>query len=186
MSAAENVAIVQRALRAGDPLPRRTAGGIAALFARGCLGVAAVRGRGAAARGFSLIEVLVAVVILGIVIATSLAIYFDRQKRLVRAAETIAAFQAIANEAEVQRRIEFTAVRSRGSFVSVQGEDGEIDLGALASLPNVTTAVIVAEPTPVVKQVTLVVEWGEATPRRSAKMTMMRSFAGNQGRLGTL
>lgn len=141
---------------------------------------------GSRGRGFALVEVLVAVAILGIVISTSLAIFFDRQKRLMRAAETIAAYQAIANEAEVHRRLEFTSIDSRDSFISLVDEKGDPDPGALGSLKNVTTSVRVERPNEVIKEITLVVEWGEGTNRRTARMTVLRSFAGNQGQLGAL
>src|SRR5207247_9854005 len=58
-------------------------------------------------RGFTLIEVLVALLILTIVITTTIAMFVERHKRLRQANETILAYQALSNEAEIWRRIGF-------------------------------------------------------------------------------
>src|SRR4051812_27847652 len=49
-------------------------------------------------RGFSLAEVLVGVLILGIVVSTSLAVFVERKKRLQQAREVTLAYQVLANE----------------------------------------------------------------------------------------
>jgi prepilin-type N-terminal cleavage/methylation domain-containing protein len=58
-------------------------------------------------RGFTLIEVIVALLILGLVVTTTLAVFVDRTRRLQQATETMLAWQALANETEVRRRINF-------------------------------------------------------------------------------
>ena len=58
-------------------------------------------------RGFSLVELLFGLLILTIVITTSLAMFTERTKRLRQANETILVYQALANEAELQRRDTF-------------------------------------------------------------------------------
>ena len=58
-------------------------------------------------RGFSLIELLFALVVLTIVITTSLAIFVERTNRSQRASELILAYQALSNETEVIRRISY-------------------------------------------------------------------------------
>lgn len=129
-------------------------------------------------RGFALIEVLVAVVILGLVLTTSLAIFFDRQKRLRHASEMILAYQAIANEAEVQRHLPIYQVTDRPTFTSLLNSDLEVELGPLQALADVATSVEVESLTPVVKEVTLTVTWNKALPR-TAQMKIFRTPAGD-------
>jgi prepilin-type N-terminal cleavage/methylation domain-containing protein len=126
--------------------------------------------------GFALIEVLVAVVILGLVVTMSLGIYFDRQKRLKHASENIIAYQAIANEAEVLRAIPESQLQDSDSFLSLYDNLGELDPGPLGTLQNVATLVDVEQLTPVVKEVTLTVMWNVEPPRR-ASMTIYRTSA---------
>src|ERR1051326_4857504 len=64
-------------------------------------------------RGFSLVEVLAALLILAIVITTTLAMFAERQKHLRQAHETILAYQALANEAELWRRVDFNSLDSQ-------------------------------------------------------------------------
>ena len=56
-------------------------------------------------RGFTLIEVLIALLILAVVITTTLLVFVERTRRLQDATETILAYQALSNEGEVRRRI---------------------------------------------------------------------------------
>jgi prepilin-type N-terminal cleavage/methylation domain-containing protein len=69
-------------------------------------------------RGFSLIELLFALMILTLVITTTLAVFVERTKRLRQANETILAYQVLANEAELQRRVAFNDVASSTSFTT--------------------------------------------------------------------
>jgi prepilin-type N-terminal cleavage/methylation domain-containing protein len=130
--------------------------------------------------GFALVEVLVAVAILGLVIATSLTVFFGRQKRLKQAADTIAAYQALANEAEVQRHLSYESLESAGYFQSLIDSTGNERLGALDQLKNVTVATEVEVLTPVVKEVRMSVLWGEKR-EHSARMSIIRTPAGGMG-----
>jgi prepilin-type N-terminal cleavage/methylation domain-containing protein len=103
-------------------------------------------------RGFTLIEVLVALLILGIVITTSLAVFLQRTKRQRQATETILAYQALANEAEVRRRIDFTQLdESPPVFMT--------DALILLPLEPAKTHVTIDQPSPDVKNVTMRVIW---------------------------
>jgi prepilin-type N-terminal cleavage/methylation domain-containing protein len=61
-------------------------------------------------RGVSMAELLAALLILGIVITTTIAMFAERQARLRDASETILAWQALSNEAEIWRRIDFASL----------------------------------------------------------------------------
>jgi len=103
-------------------------------------------------RGFTLVEVLVALLILGIVITTSLAVFLERTKRQRQATETILAYQALANEAEVRRRIDFSQLdESSPVFMT--------DALILLPLEPVKTHVTIDQPSPDVKNVTMRVIW---------------------------
>src|SRR5437016_12713700 len=71
-------------------------------------------------RGFSLIEVLVALLILAIVITTTIAMFAERQKRMRQANETMLAYQVLANEVEFWRRqpLDFGADTNNQKFQS--------------------------------------------------------------------
>jgi prepilin-type N-terminal cleavage/methylation domain-containing protein len=120
-------------------------------------------------RGFTLVEVLAAVLILGIVITTTLAIFTERARRLQMANETILAYQALANEAEIRRRIDFNQLdTSSSNFMS----DRKI-LGALAP---VTTRVLVETPSDDVKTVRMQVIWQHG--KRVAELRLARANTG--------
>ncbi|MEA2489261.1 MAG: hypothetical protein QOH21_1053, partial [Acidobacteriota bacterium] len=51
-------------------------------------------------RGFSLTEVLVALLILTLVITSSLVVFVERNRRMQQASELVLAYQALSNEAE--------------------------------------------------------------------------------------
>lgn len=120
-------------------------------------------------RGFTLVEVLAAVLILGIVTTTTLAIFTERARRLQMANETILAYQALANEAEIRRRIDFNQLdTSSSTFIS----DRKI-LGALAP---VTTRVLVETPSDDVKTVRMQVIWQRG--KRIAELRLARANTG--------
>ena len=131
-------------------------------------------------RGFALVEVLVAVAILGLVIATSLTVFFGRQKRLKHAADTISAYQALANEAEVQRHLPYESLESSPYFQSLIDNQGEVRLGALEQLKNVQVETEVEGLTPVVKEVRMSIRWGEKG-EHSARMNILRTPVGSMG-----
>lgn len=120
-------------------------------------------------RGFSLVEVLAAFLILTLVITTSLLAFLERNNRLKQAAEIVLAYQALANEAEYRRRIDFADLEaSSKSFIS----DTEI----LAPLTPYGTAVSVKQTHPGVKNVTLTVRWQDG--KREAKLALVRVDTG--------
>ncbi len=119
--------------------------------------------------GFSLIELLVGLMILGIVITTTILMFTERQKRLRQANETILAYQALANEAEIWRRIAFGSLSSEPpTFQS--------DTTILAPLAPYTTIVRVDNVTAARKDVTLTVRWANA--QRVARLGIVRVDTG--------
>jgi prepilin-type N-terminal cleavage/methylation domain-containing protein len=118
-------------------------------------------------RGFSLAEVLVALLILTIVITTSLATFVERKKRLKQAYETILAYQALSNEAEMQRRFLYDKLVS-GGFQS--------DTQILAPLQPFATIVFVEQTQPGIKRVTMTVRWQNG--KKDAKLVLVRTDSG--------
>ncbi|HEX9406667.1 MAG TPA: type II secretion system protein [Thermoanaerobaculia bacterium] len=120
-------------------------------------------------RGFSLIEVLVGMLILGIVITTTISMFADRQKRLRQANETILAYQALSNESEIWRRINF------GSL-DTQPPGFQSDTAILGPLAPYSTSVRVDVVSVNRKNVTMTVRWDNA--RRTAKLSIVRVDTG--------
>ncbi len=118
--------------------------------------------------GFSLVELLAALLILTFVILTTLAIFFDRRNRLQQANETVLAYQALSNEAEIWRRIDFTHVGDDPSFQS--------PVLPLAALAPYTTAVAVDRPNAYTKLVTLTIRWHNGD--RTARLILVRTDTG--------
>jgi prepilin-type N-terminal cleavage/methylation domain-containing protein len=118
-------------------------------------------------RGFTLIESLVALMILSLVITTSLAIFYDRHRRLRAAEETVFAWQAIANEAETLRHVEFATLRDAPAFTT--------SAALLEQLDGVTSTITVEESKPGTKLVRVRVEW---RGNRKAEVTVVRTSTG--------
>jgi prepilin-type N-terminal cleavage/methylation domain-containing protein len=105
-------------------------------------------------RGFSLIEVLAALLVLALVITTTMAMFVERQKRMQNANETILAYQAIANEIEYRRRVPYKELESAPpTFVTLEPTD------ILAPLTPYAATVTVSPEQSYVKTVTLSVRW---------------------------
>lgn len=119
-------------------------------------------------RGFTLPEVLAALVVLTIIITVSFAAFLERNNRLQQAAEIMLAYQALANEAEYQRRIQYTLLSDGTAFLS------ETDL--LAPLGDYGTSVKVDDVEPGVRNVTMTVRWRNG--ERSARLTLVRVDTG--------
>jgi prepilin-type N-terminal cleavage/methylation domain-containing protein len=120
-------------------------------------------------RGFTLIEVLIALLILSVVITTTLLIFVERTRRLQDATETILAYQALSNEAEVRRRIDFNQLdTTQPSFLS--------DTTLLDPLSPYSTYVTVQGSAPSIKNVTLFVRWRQG--KRFAKLELVRVDTG--------
>ena len=119
-------------------------------------------------RGFSLIEVLVGLLILTIVITTTITMFAERQRRLRQANETILAYQALSNEAEIWRRFSFLSLDLHTGFQS--------DTAILAPLAPFSTSVRVDTARADVKNVTFTIRWDNA--RRLAKLSIVRVDTG--------
>jgi prepilin-type N-terminal cleavage/methylation domain-containing protein len=119
--------------------------------------------------GFSLIELLVGLMILGIVITTTIMMFTERQKRMRQANETILAYQALANEAEIWRRIDFQSLDR-------QGPTFQSDTTILAPLAPFTTLVRIDNVRTDRKDVTFTVRWANA--QRVARLGIVRVDTG--------
>jgi type II secretory pathway pseudopilin PulG len=119
-------------------------------------------------RGYSLVEILFAFVILTVVITFSLVAFLERNKRLQQAHETILAYQALGNESEYWRRKDFATLASQTSF--------ESDLALLAPLVPYTTRVTVANNPSGTKNVTLAITWKDG--QREARLGLVRADTG--------
>jgi prepilin-type N-terminal cleavage/methylation domain-containing protein len=120
--------------------------------------------------GFSLAELLMAMLILTIVITTSMAAFLERNRRQQQAREIIAAYQALANEAEYWRRIPFD------NLDKPQEQHFRSDLAILNSLGTYNTIVAVARIEPTIMKVTLTVRWAEG--KRQARLGVVRVDTG--------
>ncbi len=120
--------------------------------------------------GFSLAELLMAMLILTIVITTSMAAFLERNRRQQQAREIIAAYQALANEAEYWRRIPFN------DLDKPQEHHFRSDLAILNSLGTYNTVVAVAPVEPTIRKVTLTVRWAEG--KRQARLGVVRVDTG--------
>lgn len=122
--------------------------------------------------GFSLVEVLVGLLILTIVITTTITMFTERQRRLRQANETILAYQALSNEAEIWRRIAFTQL-------DTQPTTFQSDTAILGPLSPFSTSIRVDTARPDVKNVTLTIRWDNA--RRTARLAIVRANTGGSG-----
>lgn len=123
-------------------------------------------------RGFSLVEVLVGLLVLTIVITTTITMFTERQRRLRQANETILAYQALANEAEIWRRIAF-------SNLSTQPSSFQSDTTLLQPLSPFTTMIKVDAPRADVKDVTFIIRWNSG--RTQARLSIVRVDTGGTG-----
>lgn len=121
-----------------------------------------------AERGFSLAEMLMALLILSIVITTSMAAFLERNRRQQQARELIAAYQALANEAEYWRRIRYDQLETDLTFRS--------ESPILSTLGPHATVVSVTESQPNVKNVTLTIRWQNG--KRQARLGIVRVDTG--------
>lgn len=120
-------------------------------------------------RGFTLVEVLAAFLILMFVVTTSLWAFLERNKRLQQASEMMLAYQALANEAEYRRRDAYADLKpGKAAFKSAT----EI----LAPLPGYGTVVTVELLKPGIKNVTLTVHW--RNDEREARLAILRVDTG--------
>ncbi|HET7435603.1 MAG TPA: type II secretion system protein [Thermoanaerobaculia bacterium] len=116
-------------------------------------------------RGFSLVELLVALMILTLVITSSLAVFVERRKRLQQAQETVLVYQALANEAEFRRRVPFEKLDDMDASFH--------DVAVLEPLKPYGTAIKVENVKPHLKRVTLTVRWHDG--QRNARLMLLRA-----------
>ncbi|MDP9190718.1 MAG: type II secretion system GspH family protein [Acidobacteriota bacterium] len=121
-----------------------------------------------AERGFTLIELMAALLILTFVITSTLWAFLQRNKMLQQASEITLAYQALANEAEYLRRVNFDALAS--------GSDFQSDTTLLAPLVDSGTAVTVEVVKPGVKSVTMTIRWKNG--EREARLGLIRVHTG--------
>jgi prepilin-type N-terminal cleavage/methylation domain-containing protein len=119
-------------------------------------------------RGFSLIELLFALLVLTVVITTTLAMFVERTSRGQQASETILAYQALSNEAEAVRRVRYTSLDALSDKFST-------DTTILAPMRPFETAIDVSLLRPGVKRVKMTIRW-RAT--REASVMLLRSDTG--------
>ncbi len=119
-------------------------------------------------RGFSLVELLFALIVLTLVIMTTLAVFTERRKRLQQAGEIILAYQVLANEAEMQRRVPFNDILPSTMFQS------STDL--LAPLKPYKTRIEVNQSKAGIKDVTMIITWRNG--EREAKLGLARVDTG--------
>ena len=120
-------------------------------------------------RGFSLVEVIVALLVLAIVITTTIAMFGERQRRLRQAHETTLAYQALANEAELWRRVDFKSIDSQAPVF-------RSDPAILGPMAPYSTSVKIDTPRPDIRNITLTVRWD--TAQRSASLALIRADTG--------
>ena len=124
-------------------------------------------------RGFSLVEVLAALLVLAIVITTTLAMFLERNKRLRQASELILVYQALANEAEIRRRIDFDRLDGLETPLTFMSSTEILrPLGAFNTFVGCT----VDPNSPDVKTVTMSVRW--AGGRRVERLILVRTNTG--------
>jgi prepilin-type N-terminal cleavage/methylation domain-containing protein len=119
-------------------------------------------------RGFSLVELLCALLVLTIVITTTLAVFVERTRRLRQASDMILAYQVLANEAEYQRRIPFNALTPSASFNTTTL--------LLQPMNPYTTTVEVTSTQIGIKIVTLTIAWNSG--QRLARLALTRVDTG--------
>lgn len=122
-------------------------------------------------RGFSLIELLAAILILTLVITTSLIAFTARRARAQQALETILAYQALANEAEWRRRVPYANL-----LREPQEKDFHTSTEILRPLRPFETLVVAAPSGPALRTITMTIRWRNG--ERSAKLTLLRADTG--------
>jgi type II secretory pathway pseudopilin PulG len=120
-------------------------------------------------RGFSLVEILAAFLVLTIVITTSLVAFIERNKRLQQASEIILAYQVLANEAEYWRRMNFEDLETEPAIFRSPPD-------LLKSFEPYSTIVAVKETKAGVKSVLLTIRWKDG--EKSAKLELLRADTG--------
>ena len=119
-------------------------------------------------RGFTLVELMCALLILSIIITTSLAVFVERTNRSKQASEMILAYQVLANEAEIVRRVDYADLDSLP-------DDFATDTLLIRPLLPFETSIDVAVLRPSVKTVKLTIKW---RADQVASITLLRTDTG--------
>lgn len=117
-------------------------------------------------RGFTLVEIMAAFLVLTFVITTSLWAFLERNKRLQQASEIVLAYQALANEAEFRRRVPFHNLETASAFFDESNRE------LLVPLVPDEASVTVATVKTGVKNVTMTVRWKNG--QRVARLAIVR------------
>ena len=117
-------------------------------------------------RGFSLVEVLIALLILTVVITTTLAMFTERQHRMRLATETMLSYQVLANEVEYWRRVPLDFIDNAAN------QKFQTPTTLIAPLAPYVTLVKVDKPNDDVRQVTFSIRWESG--KREAKLSIAR------------
>jgi prepilin-type N-terminal cleavage/methylation domain-containing protein len=124
-------------------------------------------------RGFSLVELIFALVILTIVILTTLTMFAERSRRLQQAGEMMIAYQALSNQAEIVRRMNYPAL---DTFATTAEDDFNVNAALLAVLSPYTTNIEIEVIRPEVKRVSMTIRWSK--PERVASLELIRVDTG--------
>src|SRR5687768_13898940 len=116
-------------------------------------------------RGFSLVEIMAAFLILTFVITSSLYAFLERNTRLQQASEIILAYQALAPEAEFRRRVPFDQLETQSKFFDESNRE------LLTPLAPFKAEVKVDDVKTGVKNVTMTVSWKNG---REARLAIVR------------
>jgi hypothetical protein len=112
-----------------------------------------------------------ALAILTVVILTTLAVFTERARRIQLATETVLAWQALANEAEVVRHTSFNAIQQTAPLAEFSS-----DTTILKPLKPFKTKIEVAVPRATMKEVTLTITWKQG--KRKASLVVIRTNTG--------
>lgn len=121
-------------------------------------------------RGFTMAEMMAAIVVLTLVITTSLAVFTERTRRMQQASETILAWQALSNEAELLRRVDFNDLRPG------QPKPFDPEPSILAPLRPFTATYDVQPSGASLRRVEMTIRWKNG--KREAKLALIRTDTG--------
>src|SRR5437588_3246191 len=128
-------------------------------------------------RGYTLPELLVALLILAIVLTTTIAMFARRSQYLRESSETVLVWQAMWNEMEIWRRLDWSGLEA-------EPPKFQSDLAILAPLGTVDTKVdvVLSKDDPHIKNVTLTVLWeydkSNKIYKRNAHLSLLRADTG--------
>ena len=124
-------------------------------------------------RGFSLIELIFALLVLTVVILTTLTMFAERSRRLQQAGELMIAYQALSNQAELVRRMNYATL---DQFSTTTEDEFDVSATLLAPLSPYTTNIEIAMIRPDAKLVTMTIKWSK--PERVASLDLIRVDTG--------